>query len=93
MKVQVITFYLFNFPEQQKEVLTQMLTSTQFHSVLVRREGIVGMTMVLKDSGADVWVLMNTTVNMSHQCALAAKGANFILSSIRQNSLPFIQLW
>lgn len=93
MKAQVITFYLFNFPGQQKGALARMLTNTQLHSVLVRREDIMEMREVLKDSGADVWLLMNTTLNMSQQCALAAKRANFILSFIRQNTLPSTQLW
>lgn len=41
---------------------------------MVRREYIVEIIEVLKDSGADDWVLINTMLNMNHQCALAAKG-------------------
>lgn len=68
-----------------------MLTNTLLHSVLDRREDILEMIEVFKDSGADVWVLMNTLLTMSQQCALAARGAN--LSFIQQNTLPSTQPW
>lgn len=42
-----------------------MLTNTLLHSVLDRREDILEMIEVFKDSGADVWVLMNTLLTMS----------------------------
>lgn len=60
-----------------------MLTNTLLHSVLDRREDILEMIEVFKDSGADVWVLMNTLLTMSQQCALAARGANPELHSTK----------
>lgn len=70
-----------------------MLTTTLLHNVLVRGEDILEMIEVLKDSGAGVWVLLNTVLTMGQQCALSAKGEKFILSFIQQNTLPSTEPW